>query len=178
MTGIDATNVSQAEILCTACGLCCTGHLFIWAKLRPAELDPAEALGLRVFRSDPLQRGFSQPCLLWQGQCTIYTSRHYPHACRAYKCKLLKEVLGEHTTLPGALMVIEQAKGKISELEALLPVTTHANFRERLVARLEHPEAFAGQGHALEFQLKAEALLTFYEQVFGVKDLLEKSAEK
>src|SRR4030095_17126719 len=49
----DGARTSQANVLCRACGLCCTGHLFVWAKLRPAELDPAEALGLSVFRSDP-----------------------------------------------------------------------------------------------------------------------------
>jgi hypothetical protein len=174
MTGIREVNASPANLLCKACGLCCTGHLFIWAKLRPAELDPAEALGLHVFRSDPSQRGFSQPCPLWQGQCTIYTSRHYPHVCRAYQCKLLKAVLGENTSLANALTAVEQAKSMIQEMEALLPATGHANFRERLVAQIEHPEKSAGRELTEpEFRLKAEALLAFYAQAFGVTDLFE-----
>jgi hypothetical protein len=178
MTGMDETKASQANILCKACGLCCTGHLFIWAKLRPAELDAAEALGMRVFRSDPAQRGFSQPCPLWQGQCTIYDSSHYPHVCRAYKCKLLKEVLGENTSLSNALTVIEQTKEMIHELESLLPISSNPNFRERLVAHLEHLEDAAGQeGSDLEFRKKAEALLGFYEQVYGVDDVIEKAEE-
>src|SRR5512147_3049765 len=117
MTGIEETTPSQANILCRSCGLCCTGHLFIWAKLRPSELDPAEALGMQVFRSDPTQRGFSQPCPLWQGECTIYTSPHYPHICRAYQCKLLKEMRSETVSLPEALTIVEQTKGMIHELE-------------------------------------------------------------
>jgi Putative zinc- or iron-chelating domain len=179
MTGIDETKESQGEILCKSCGLCCTGHLFVWAKLRPAELDSAEALGMTVFRSDPSQRGFSQPCPLWQGQCTIYTSPQYPHVCRAYKCKLLKEVLSENTSLPNAVAVVEQAKEMIHELEALLPISPGTNFRERLVAYLEHLDETTGQEDTdLDLRrLKAGALLTFYEQVFGVDDLVEKPDE-
>lgn len=174
MTDIEATRESQGNTLCKSCGLCCTGHLFIWTKLRSAELDSAEALGLKVFRSVPSQRGFSQPCPLWQGQCTIYTSPDYPHFCRTYKCTLLNRVLDETTSLPEALTAIQGAKGMIHELEARLPVSTQTNFRERLV---EHLEALGKKpvwdDTDLEFRLKADALLTHYEQLFGIKDLVE-----
>jgi hypothetical protein len=174
MLGIDETHESQANALCKSCGLCCTGHLFIWAKLRSAELDSAEALGLNVFRSDPRQRGFSQPCPLWQGQCTIYASPQYPRFCRTYKCKLLKEVLDENTSLPNALIVVQEAKGMIRELDLLLPNSPNNNFRERLAAHLKSLEESAGQGDADQyFSLKASALLIFYEKVFGVKDLVD-----
>jgi hypothetical protein len=171
MTGMDESN---SNILCKACGLCCTGHLFIWAKLRSSEMDPAEALGLNVFRSDPRQRGFSQPCPLWEGQCTIYTSPHYPRFCRTYKCKLLKEVLDEATPLPEALTAIGQAKGVIAALDALLPKSQNPNFRERLVAHLEQlKEPVDPENAEAEFRLKANALLILYRQVFGVTDLVE-----
>jgi len=176
-TDTDETSESQGTILCKSCGLCCTGHLFIWAKLRSAEMDSAQALGLNVFQSDPGQRGFSQPCPLWQGQCTIYTSPHYPRFCRTYKCKLLKEVLDENTELPNALTVVQQAKEMIQELEALLPVSPIINFRERLVAQMESLErlkALTERGSVeQEFLLKARALLAFYENHFGVKDLID-----
>ena len=178
MTGIDETIESQGNILCKSCGLCCTGHLFIWTKLRSAELDPAKALGLKVIRSDPRQRGFSQPCPLWDGHCTIYSSPHYPHFCRTYKCKLLKGLLNENISLSNALTVIEQAKALIHEVETLLPASTQANFRERLVAELEAPKDSTEQRDVdVELRRKAEALLSFYEQVFGVDDLLDKPDE-
>lgn len=158
-------------MLCQACGLCCTGHLFIWVKLRPAELDPAETLGLRVFRDDPTQRGFGQPCLLWQEKCTIYTSKHYPKACQAYNCKLLKELSAETVTLPDALAVIEQARALIQELETILSIQPGENFRERLVSLIENPPA--GEDNPL-FMQKAGVLLQFYDEIFGVNDLLEK----
>jgi hypothetical protein len=170
---MDETNGSQANDLCRACGLCCTGHLFIWTKLRPAELDPVEKLGMTVLRSEPRQRGFNQPCPLWQGECTIYASPHYPHACRAYKCKLLKEMLGDNISLPEALAIVEVAKGMIQEVEALLPASSTPNFRERLVAHLEHLKTLPEQENTdREFRLKADALLGFYEQVFGVTDVV------
>lgn len=167
---VEETNESPANVLCKACGLCCTGHLFIWSKLKSSELDSAEALGLNVFRSIPSQRGFSQPCPLWQGVCTIYTSPDYPHFCRTYKCTLLKQVLDETTSLPDALEIIRQAKASIHELEMLLPASSNPNFRERLVAHLE-------QNADENFRLKARALFALYEKVFGVKDVIDEPFE-
>jgi hypothetical protein len=174
MTGIHETNASQANTLCRACGLCCTGHLFIWTKLRPAELDPVEALGMPVLRSEPRQRGFNQPCPLWHGECTVYASPHYPHACRAYKCKLLKEMPGESVSLAEALAIVNMAKEMIQEVEALLPTSSMPNFRERLVAHLERLKTSSGNEKMdLEFRQKARALLGFYDQVFGVTDVVD-----
>ena len=179
MTDMDETNEAPGNMLCKSCGLCCTGHLFVRTKLRSAEMDSAQALGLHVLRSDPRLRGFSQPCPLWQGQCTIYGSPHYPRFCGTYKCKLLKEVIDENTPLPEALTVIEQAKEMIHEVEAPLlpPEGPTFNFRERLVARLEKMEA--GQEKTdPEFQRKTGALLIFYKRVFGVNDLVDLPEEE
>jgi hypothetical protein len=174
MTEMHEMNEAPGNILCKSCGLCCTGHLFGWTKLRSAELDSADALGLRVFRSVPSERGFSQPCPLWQGQCTIYSSPQYPHYCRTYKCKLLKKVLDETTLLVEAQTLIEQAKELIRELEVLLPASPHTNFRERLVERLETLEKKPAWDDAdLNFRRKADALLAVYHSVFGVSDLVD-----
>src|SRR5512144_456937 len=115
MTDMDGTSESPANILCKSCGLCCTGHLFVRTKLRSAERDSARALGLPVLRSGPGLWGFSQPCPLWQGQCTIYDSPQYPYVCRAYRCKLLKEMMAEDMTLSDALIKVRQAKDLICE---------------------------------------------------------------
>jgi hypothetical protein len=147
--------------------LCCTGHLFAWAKLRSSELKTAEALGLTVLGFDPKQRGFNQPCPLWDGECTIYTSPHYPHFCGLYKCTLLKKVIEESVALPEALDIIGQAKELIDELDALLPVSSNGNFRERLVHEIEQ------RADDVEFQHKARRLLRFYRDHFGVKDLID-----
>ena len=175
MTFIKEVRESQANILCKACGLCCTGHLFGWTKLKSIELNSMEELGVQVLRSSPSQRGFNQPCPLWQGQCTIYQSPHYPHFCRTYKCKLLKKLLDETTPLMEALDSIQQAKEIIRGVEALLPDSPNPNFRERLAAQieeLENQKRIPGQLD-IEFQKKARELLDLYAKVFGVNDVVE-----
>jgi hypothetical protein len=169
---------SEATILCKSCGLCCTGHLFAWAKLRSSEMETAKALGLTVFSSDARQRGFNQPCPLWDGECTIYASPQYPHFCHVYKCKLLKKVVDETTPLPEALTVVQRAKEMINDVELLLPASTNRNFRERLVAHIEDLERSTDLGKSdVEFRQKARELLNFYKNHFGVKDLVDISYE-
>jgi len=160
-------NESPGTALCKSCGLCCTGHLFIWTKLRSAELDSIESLGLKVFR-EPNQRGFNQPCPLWDGICTIYDSPQYPRFCNTYKCKLLKQLLDEVTPLPSAMEVVSQTKSLIHELDLILPASSMSNFRDRLVACLENSDTTP------QIHQKAKELLDVYESQFGVNDLLDK----
>jgi hypothetical protein len=75
--------------------------------------------------------------------------------------------------------MIGKAKGMIQELEALLPVSSNSNFRERLVTHMEYLESSTELGSAESgFLVKAYALLSVYESYFGVKDLVEKSEEE
>jgi len=168
MTKIEYSRASEASTLCQACGLCCTGHLFSWVRLKAIELAPLEKLGLNVIRSDPRQRGFTQPCPMWNGNCTIYVSPNYPRGCDSYKCKLLREVLDESVSLPKALRVVRQAKKMIQEVDVLLPNTPSISFRERLIEQVEHGNA------GTNFQQKAEALLALFDKKFGVDDFFEK----
>lgn len=161
MTDANDIHESGAALLCKACGLCCTGHLFTRTKLRSAEMDEAQALGLTVLRSHPNERGFRQPCPLWQGECTIYTSPHYPRFCRTYKCKLLNRLMEETIPLTDAMALVQQAKEMIHEVEALLPQSQDASFRERLEIALAAPKLHAN----------AEELRAVYDEVFGVNDL-------
>jgi hypothetical protein len=173
MTEHDEANLSPADILCTTCGLCCTGHLFLWAKLKSVEVETVRGLGLNVLGVEPENRGFGLPCPLWAGKCPIHTSPDYPHACHTYKCKLLKLVIDESVTLSDALDVIEQAKAMIKGLKALLPASPSNNFRERLVAHLEDPN-----NTDLEFRRKANELLDLYEKQLGVKNLIDRTEEE
>lgn len=174
MTRLEKPKETPANRLCKACGLCCTGHLFTWTKLRSAEMDSIEALGINVMRSVPSQRGFNQPCPLWEGQCTIYTSNSYPRFCETYKCALLKKLLDESTSLLEALRLVEQTKEMIHELEALLPDSPDPNFRERLVAHMQALETTkeSERQEEAEFRKNASSLLAVYEEVFGVEDLI------
>ena len=172
MTEIEYSRASEATTLCKACGLCCNGHLFSWVRLKAVELAPLQKLGLNVIRSDPRQRGFTQPCPMWNGECTIYQSQHYPRGCDSYRCKLLREVLDESVSLPKALRVVQQAKENIQEVDAFLPVSPSISFRERLIAQMEQGNASA------EFKRKAEALLVYFEKYFGVNDFFDKPEDE
>jgi uncharacterized protein len=171
MTYKEKPEVSQATTLCKSCGLCCTGHLFVWTKLRSAELDSIQSLGLKVFR-EPGRRGFGQPCPLWEGHCTIYDSPHYPRFCHTYKCKLLINVLNENAPFPEAMEIVQKAMRMIRDVESLLPASPLESFRERLVAHMEHGDA------DLELQSKAKVLLSFFEEHFGVDDFFDESRDE
>jgi hypothetical protein len=163
MSSNDNVNTSNGMALCKSCGLCCTGHFFIWSKLRSAELDSIESLGLKVFR-EPEQRGFNQPCPLWKGQCTIYNSPEYPRFCHTYKCKLLKQLLNENIRLSEAQIVVGDAKEMIEKVELLLPDSAKDNFRERLVEHIE------GDRADKDFQREANVLLLFLDTQFDIND--------
>ena len=166
------TNESPANILCKSCGLCCSGHLFAWVRLNAPELDPAQSLGLTVIRNDPRQRGFTQPCPLWDGVCMAYTSPNYPRSCRKYKCTTLRRLLDEDITLSEALPVIQETLSLIREIELLLPASSALSFRERLITHKENLEA-GGEPVDSEFLSKTKILLAYYEDRFGVDDLID-----
>lgn len=176
MTDTDEASESQATVLCKSCGLCCSGHLFAWVRLNANELDRSEALGLNVIRNDPRQRGFTQPCPLWNGICTVYTSPDYPRSCGTYKCKVLRELLDENISLPNTLAVIQETLEMIRDLESLLPAPQAISFRERLIAYKETLEKLSEQDRGdveNEFLTKTEVLLTRYEDRFGVDDFID-----
>jgi hypothetical protein len=178
MTEIQYSNASEASELCKACGLCCTGHLFSWVRLKAAELTPSERLGLPVIRNDPRQRGFTQPCPMWNGICQIYSDPHYPRGCDSYKCKLLRELLDETVALTDAIAVVEKTKELIRAVEKHLPKSSHSSFRERFVAHVKATRKLSGQGrHAGDMQ-RAEQIRKLIENSFGVRDFFEKPTEE
>lgn len=159
---------SLVNLLCKACGLCCSGHLFAWVRLDANELDSVEKLGLTVIRNDPRQRGFLQPCAVWDGVCKVYDSPGYPKSCEKYKCKQFKELADERTSLPDAMMKVKQAHEMIRELESYLPASKTVSFRERLLTKMEDRTP-----QNAEFREKAQTLISFFEDFFGVMDFFE-----
>ena len=165
---IFAVTDSPANLLCIACGLCCSGHLFAWVRLDANELDKVEQLGLRVIRDDPRQRGFEQPCPVWDGTCTVYSSPDYPRSCKRYKCRQFKELAEEKISLPDAMAKVGQAHRMIREVEAYLPLSQTVSFRERLLAKLEDRSV-----ENIEFRGKAQRLISYFEDFFGVMDFFD-----
>ena len=166
------TPADDAEALCLACGLCCDGSLFLWAKLRPNEMKPAADAGLPVFMDAPPQRGFTQPCPMWHGVCGLYGQAAYPHACRSYRCKLLKQLQNSDIPLASAIQTVDQTRADMAALLAALDgagfAKPGAGLRQRLVHLLEHPHEYPPA-----LQAPAKDLLQHIETVYGVTDILE-----
>jgi hypothetical protein len=146
-------------------------------RLNANELDKSEALGLNVIRNDPRQRGFTQPCPVWNGICTVYTSPDYPRSCGTYKCKVLRELLEGDISLCSGLDIIQETLAIIRDIEMLLPAALSSmSFRERLIAHKEMLEKLDEQDCGIAeqgFLLKARELLTRYEDHFGVDDFID-----
>lgn len=165
--------------LCKACGLCCTGHLFVNAEFKLAQVETTRALGLNVLQTNPETPVFSLPCPLWKGQCTIYTHPHKPSICGDFKCKLLREVEEEQLGLDEALLVVQRTKQLINELDAQVPVGQSNNFRRHLFEYLTELEKSTSHTEAEKaFRLKAGALLVMYTQRFGVIGLFNKPEQE
>lgn len=175
MTITNSVDDSPANILCKSCGLCCTGHLFAWAHLNAAEIFSAQSLGLNVIQDNSRQRGFTQPCSMWNGVCALYTSPKYPRSCKRYQCDVLRRLLDEDISLPDALSIIQETLTLIREIEPLLPASSTLSFRERLITYKENLESNEKEytEPESEFLRKAEELLTYYEEGFGMDDFID-----
>lgn len=167
---------SPSNNLCIACGLCCTGHLFSHAKIKPTEIESTQDLGFNVFHSGSGAPAIQLPCHLWEGQCTIYTHPHKPSVCGNFECKLLQELEDEQVSLEEALSVVQQAKQFIQELEGLIPDGPTGNFRRLLFQHVKQLEqSTAPQETENMIRLKAGALFVLFVQRFGVTDLFNSS---
>src|SRR5437879_2652756 len=84
---------SLTNSLCTGCGLCCNGSLFADVELTNRdEASALEVMGLDIEDDDDDDRRLLlQPCGALKGKrCSIYPYR--PDCCRAFECRLLRDV--------------------------------------------------------------------------------------
>ena len=170
---------TSANLLCKACGLCCSGHLFSWVRLNAHELDNIEKLGIKVIRADPRQRGFLQPCsMLDHGMCRIYTSLDYPRSCQKFKCQVLRRLLDNDISLTEGMTLVQETLDLIREIEPKLPESTEISFRERLIDQKKTLEGRRQELTALESDLfhKINKLLVWYIYKFGVEEFIDYEA--
>ncbi|MCB0103986.1 MAG: hypothetical protein KDD74_18205 [Anaerolineales bacterium] len=165
---------TPANLLCKACGLCCSGHLFSWVRLNAPELDPVEKLGIKVIRNDPRQRGFLQPCSMWQSTCVIYASPDYPRSCKKFNCQVLRRLQDDDISFPEAMAMVAEILELIREIESILPESANESFRERMIAQKERleikPELLPYEEELLS---KTRKLLDWYIYRFGVDEFLD-----
>lgn len=112
------SDASPSTILCTSCGLCCTGALHRDALLYPEEVDSARAQGLDLVDGD--RPAFALPCPKLVGtSCSIFASR--PRVCGGYKCQLLLDLEGGEATLDNALVTVGIARDLFERARTSVP---------------------------------------------------------
>jgi Fe-S-cluster containining protein len=143
-------DLAKTTNLCLSCGFCCQGLIFGRAALRSDELAVAVEYGLPYFAIDKCDYGFVLPCHLYQnGRCLIYSNR--PHACRRYRCHLLKRLATGEICLENGLLIVDQANRlKDSINEKIANFENGRNFRQSVNIFLDlyckNPMAFGGSG--------------------------------
>lgn len=95
--------------LCTTCGLCCSGALFVRAPLKPEEVAWARSKRMLSVLGDGPEPSFGQPCVLLDGtRCAAYEER--PAVCRRFECKLLKKVAAGELPLDAARAKVQRVQ--------------------------------------------------------------------
>jgi hypothetical protein len=111
--------------ICSACGLCCDGSLFVRVDVTRAEEPAARRRGLPlVERGDAF--AFAQPCAAHRGdRCAVYAER--PGVCASYRCTLLRRHEAHEVERDEALARIAEARSLVAALRALLGASSGAS---------------------------------------------------
>lgn len=128
--------MSVAARLCSACGLCCNGVLFHTVRILPEDsVGELSALGLKLKRKKK-ERWLHQPCPAHRdSQCSIYSQR--PQRCRRFECQQLKRVgIGEIDEATARLK-IQEVRGRVASVEALLEQSGKTDSKRPLSKRYE-----------------------------------------
>lgn len=107
----------DAQTICTSCGLCCDGTLFVCANLRKE--DSAENLNTAgiVAVQGPERRFFRLPCHhLNNRHCQIYR-RWRPAICGRFKCKILLRLYAGELTFEQGIEIVRKTLEHVAELK-------------------------------------------------------------
>ena len=98
----------EEQRICTGCGFCCDGTLFVNAGLNPGERghlpEKIEQAGFSKGGKDY----FRLPCNYFSGKCMIY-DRKRADICSSFRCQLLKNFAVGKVTMNEALSVVHGA---------------------------------------------------------------------
>lgn len=118
------TTEEKLSAVCTSCGLCCNGTLYIVAPLTRTEHDNLIAV-LDVGTDQKGNNVLHLPCPALSGaSCTMYETR--PHICRSYRCGVLDSVIDGSLDQQQAVQLVTQARSLVATVAPLLPATAGA----------------------------------------------------
>jgi hypothetical protein len=103
------------QVICTKCGFCCDGTLFLHACLMPGERGSLpEKIEKNSFPEDG-KDFFKLPCLYFNRKCTIY-DRQRAFVCASYRCELLKSYAAQKISVAECIQIVKNAKQIRSEV--------------------------------------------------------------
>lgn len=116
--------------------MCCSGVLFHYVRLQPADSPKAlAALGLKLKRKRR-QDCILQPCPAYrEACCSIYEER--PERCRVFECRPLQQVATGTITETAAQEKITEAAKLVAHVESLLHQCGATNRKHPLSKRCE-----------------------------------------
>jgi Fe-S-cluster containining protein len=131
--------VSDADVLCTQCGLCCDGTFYGSVVIASGETARLERIGLRVVRDEEGRAAtMPQPCSALRGcLCAVYEER--PTACAAYQCSLRRAVLSDECTLHDAVTNVTKMRELLATIRAAFECSETTSIWERILA-MEEPK--------------------------------------
>ncbi|WP_262693124.1 YkgJ family cysteine cluster protein [Kordiimonas aquimaris] len=113
-------SAKQSGELCQACGVCCTGAFFSHVNVAEKEVDRLSGTLIKTYTGKKGKPVFDQPCPALCGtSCSIYDKR--PGSCRAFLCKLTRNVLNGQADLEAALETVTELKALTVWLRANAP---------------------------------------------------------
>ena len=129
------TGPPEEQSICTGCGFCCDGTLFLHARLNPGEKgDLPERIEQRYVAMNG-KEFFRLPCLYFKRKCSIYGSKR-PDVCFTYRCQLLKDFADGRVMHDDAVAIVRQAmemrRSIMKEYRAITGTGKRINFRDLL----------------------------------------------
>lgn len=115
----DPVNPEDLKQLCTDCGFCCSGVLFVDVRIRDEkELDRVAKCGVELEQHDE-HNYLIQPCacLDESHHCKVYDKR--PEMCASFECGVLKQLAAGDLSLSQCKETIHVAQGHVDAVTSI-----------------------------------------------------------
>lgn len=166
-----AASASRSSQLCTQCGICCQA-MFNFVRVADEEVERLSALGFDIIRDHDGKNSFLFPCPKLRGTtCGVYENR--PAACRAFRCKILKDYEAGVLEEADAKHIIAEGRELIDRARASFTGSSD-DIQPRRLANLERGSGATG-GRAIDDDsalaiLRLTSLHRFLDKHFRTPD--------
>lgn len=136
------------SVLCTACGLCCSGVVLSGVLVRDEEREWAARRRLPLVET-PVGAAFAQPCpLLEAAACSAYEER--PGPCRRFACKLLVATEKGESSLGAALAAVAALRADVAAIESCVEPSDRAQLWQLAALLADSSVDVEQRAHCLE----------------------------